>query len=500
MPLTLRYVARSDVGLVREGNEDSGYAGPSLLVLADGMGGHAAGEVASQAAVDEIMNADLIPTDDVEASIDALVVAFKAANDRIRRLAVEDPAREGMGTTATVLHWTGHTIAVAHIGDSRAYLLRDGALQQITHDHTYVQSLVDEGRITRADARIHPAKSLVLKVLQGQPDIEPDYGTVDVVAGDRVLVCSDGLSDVLPDDTIQAIMSGPAELDAIADELVRNALAGGAPDNVTVLLGEIVDLDLPPNPDDTIEAFLVGAASEVSPPEPDRPHRRGPAAAIRALVGTDDGDDDPEAARYAPQPPRRFRWVRPLLVVAVVGLIGWVGLSLANDWVRGQYYVGDYDGDVAIYQGVSQELGPIRLSELDTVADGLPVAALPALYRDQVGDAIVAEDLDDAERKVDDLRDHACQAHLPEPAPTPTATPTPTPTTPANPTPTPTGDTGAEADGDDEAAFVLAAGVGPTVRPTTTPNPTPTPTPTPGPTVAPKPDFPGLVCAEPEPS
>src|SRR5690625_4424349 len=238
MPLTLHYVARSDVGLVREGNEDPGYAGPSLLVLADGMGGHAAGEVASQAAVDEIMNAELPVTDDIDVSIDALVVALKAANDRIRRLAVEDPTREGMGTTATVLYWTGRTLAVAHIGDSRAYLLRDGRLQQITHDHTYVQSLVDEGRISRDDARIHPAKSLVLKVLQGQPDIEPDFGVVDIQAGDKLLVCSDGLSDVLTDEAIQTDLNNNAnDLDVAADELIRHALAAGAPDNVTVLLG-----------------------------------------------------------------------------------------------------------------------------------------------------------------------------------------------------------------------------------------------------------------------
>src|SRR5690625_4258887 len=200
MPLTLRYAARSDVGLVREGNEDSGYAGPSLLILADGMGGHAAGEVASQAAVDEIRNAELPPSSDPHEAISALKVALSSANHRIRQLAVEDTTREGMGTTATVLYWTGQSLAVAHIGDSRAYLVHDGRLKQITHDHTYVQSLVDEGRISREDARIHPAKSLVLKVLQGQPDVEPDYGTIDVVAGDMLLACSDGLSDVLTDE------------------------------------------------------------------------------------------------------------------------------------------------------------------------------------------------------------------------------------------------------------------------------------------------------------
>src|SRR5215207_9111511 len=155
MPLMLRYVARSDVGLVRDGNEDSGYAGPRLLAVADGMGGHAAGEVASSATIEELVHVESVGTDGDPLA--ALAAAVNAANSRIRQMVEEDPARQGMGTTLTALFWNGQTLALAHIGDSRAYLLRDGELRQITHDHTFVQTLVDEGRITAEEASVHPA-------------------------------------------------------------------------------------------------------------------------------------------------------------------------------------------------------------------------------------------------------------------------------------------------------------------------------------------------------
>ncbi|MGH8826069.1 MAG: PP2C family protein-serine/threonine phosphatase, partial [Jiangellaceae bacterium] len=201
MPLTLRYVARSDVGLVREGNEDSGYAGPYLLAVADGMGGHAAGEVASQAAIEELVQAEQDPSG--SDPLNALNSAIQAANARIRQLITADPSREGMGTTVTAFLWTGTALAMGHIGDSRAYLLRDGELRQVSHDHTFVQSLVDEGRITREEAGVHPARSLILKALQGQGEVDPDLELLEVVAGDRILVCSDGLDNAsVPDAAI----------------------------------------------------------------------------------------------------------------------------------------------------------------------------------------------------------------------------------------------------------------------------------------------------------
>jgi PPM family protein phosphatase len=438
MALTIRSVARSDVGLVRKGNEDSGYAGPRLLAVADGMGGHAAGEVASSATIDELLHVENSLTDgDALVALDSAVIA---ANDRIRQLVLDDPNREGMGTTLTALLWTGADIRIAHIGDSRAYLLRDGSLRQLTHDHTFVQTLVDDGRITVDEAGVHPARSLILKALDGKPDPEPDLEVLDVRTGDRFLLCSDGLSGVVSDITLQDTLLQHRDLVKAADALVELALRGGGPDNITVVVADVVDTDNPPGPDDTVEAYLVGAASG------DHTGTAAPTRRARLGGGPSGSDDEaePEELRYAPQPPRRFRWLRRLAMVAVLGVLIWAGASLAMDWLRGQYYVGEHAGEVAIYRGVSQEIGPIQLSELHTVADGLPVESLPAVFRRQVDSTITAGNLPAAQRLVADLRREACAAHPPtvrpqaplaagdrraggQPNPTPVPEPTPTP-------------------------------------------------------------------------
>ncbi|WP_158602922.1 PP2C family protein-serine/threonine phosphatase [Jiangella rhizosphaerae] len=391
MPLTLRYAARSDVGLVREGNEDSGYAGPYLLAVADGMGGHAAGEVASRAAIEELLNADHLTDGD---PLDVLAAAVIAANGRIDDMARADPARAGMGTTSTALLWNGVQLALGHIGDSRAYLLRNGSLTQITRDHTFVQSLVDDGRITPEDAREHPARSVVTKVLQGQSPIHPDYSIIDVYAGDRVLICSDGLSDVVTDHEIEATLAHAHTVDDAADQLIAMALDAGAPDNVTVVIGEFLEADAAVT-GETAEAFVVGSAAETVEDQTAEFHQ------------------DPEAVRYAPRARRRRRrrWLRPMIAVAALIVIGWAGLTCANGWVRDQYYVGVSNGQVAIYQGVRHELGPVHLSELYAVPGGLPLEALPTVYRDEVGATIAADDLDEAEQVVHTLRLRACRAH-----------------------------------------------------------------------------------------
>lgn len=482
MPLTLRYVARSDAGLVRDVNEDSGYAGPYLLAVADGMGGHAAGEVASQAAIEELVQAEGDPsgTDPLE----TLGHALESANERIRQLVHDDPSREGMGTTVTAFLWTGKALAKGHIGDSRAYLLRDGEFAQITHDHTFVQTLVDEGRISREEAGVHPARSFILKALQGQPDLDPDFDLIDVRVGDRLLVCSDGLDNArVSDDAIAAALTSIGDIEQAANELIRLAKAGGAPDNVTVVLADVLNADKEREPDDTVEAYLVGAAADNMPDDAKRSHR-SPGAALRSLLGAgahDDGDDF-EARRYAPQPPRRFRWVRALGITAVLGLIAWAGLTLAKGWVDEQYYVGEHSGEVAIYQGLSQELGPIRLSTLYEQAGGLPISALPEVYQAQVAATIPADDVADAEDRVENLRERACVSNMSESAgvPTDSSEPTDDPTTnpTSDPTNAPTNTPTNQPTGN--------AAAGPTVTPTSEPTPTAMPTP----------DFPGLECAE----
>ncbi|MFZ0755341.1 MAG: protein phosphatase 2C domain-containing protein, partial [Trebonia sp.] len=205
MTLALRYAVRSDVGLLREGNEDSAYAGPHLLAVADGMGGHAAGEVASSATITTISSLDSErPGIDL---VSALAEAVAMANMRLQELVISDPATEGMGTTLTAMLWLDGHAALCHIGDSRAYLLRSGQFYQITHDHTLVQSLVDEGKITEDDVATHPHRSLLLRALDGRTIAEPDLSQLETMPGDRLLLCSDGLSGVVTEQTLHQTLS-----------------------------------------------------------------------------------------------------------------------------------------------------------------------------------------------------------------------------------------------------------------------------------------------------
>lgn len=433
MTLMIRYVAKSDVGLIREGNEDSGYAGPRLLAVADGMGGHAAGELASSVAIEELVQAEERHKSGTN-TLKALDSALHAAHKRIRRLVDEDPGREGMGTTVTALLWTGDQFGLAHIGDSRGYRLRGGELAQITTDHTFVQSLVDEGRITEDEASVHPARSMILKALQGDVEPQVDLEMLDVQPGDRYLLCSDGITDFVSTDTIRHALNDNADLASAAGALVQLALRAGAPDNVTLVLADVIDTDRPPRADDTAEVYLVGAASDDPPPPPPAARHRPGSDATRPLVAesggvgtlTDDtsstervadpdsADGDPEELRYAPRPPRRWRWLRWLAVVVILVGLAWGGIAIASDWIRGQYFVGEQGGEVAIYRGINQDVGPLALYEYIGKPAELPVGALPEVYRNRVAATIAADSLAEAEDIVADLLGRACDAQ-PEP-------------------------------------------------------------------------------------
>src|SRR5262249_49692379 len=240
MTLALRYAVRSDVRLLPAGNEDSAYAGPHLLAIADGMGGHAAGEVASSVAIYALRGLD---RDDMPADrlLDSLAQAVAAANNELHERSVEDPSVEGMGTTLTALLWSGGTIAICHIGDSRAYLLRDGDFRQITRDHTLVQSLVDDGRLTAAQAATHPQRSLVMRALQSGTQAALGLATVPARAGDRYMLCSDGLSDVVAEATLRETLMRYAARDQAVTELIVLAIRGGGPDNITCIVADVVD-------------------------------------------------------------------------------------------------------------------------------------------------------------------------------------------------------------------------------------------------------------------
>ena len=238
----LRYAAKSDVGMVRKDNEDSGYAGRTLLVVADGMGGHAAGELASSTVVATLAELDSedLPVGDVLTALDD---AMLTSAERITQFIQADPSRSGMGTTLTAVLWRGGRIALIHVGDSRAYLVRNGHLSQISHDHTYVQTLVDAGRITAEEARSHPKRNLLLRAIDGTGAPEGETSIREALVGDRYLLCSDGLSGVVPDPLIERVLSEVHDPTAAVTELVDLALAAGAPDNVTAVVADVVELE-----------------------------------------------------------------------------------------------------------------------------------------------------------------------------------------------------------------------------------------------------------------
>src|SRR6478736_1474668 len=239
--LRLDYGAVSDVGRVRRDNQDSGYAGPWLLAVCDGVGGAARGDIASSTAITQLRRLDQAPGNGSSEELLARIAgAVHRAHDRLVELVDEDPALSGTSTTATLLAFDGVRLGIGHVGDSRAYLYRDGAIRQLTLDHTFVQTLIDEGRITEDEARVHPHRNLIMRAIDAVSDSEPDLFIVDLAVGDRVLLCSDGASGVLPDGRLADILStGSPEFAAV--ELVRASLEAGSSDNVTCVVADVLE-------------------------------------------------------------------------------------------------------------------------------------------------------------------------------------------------------------------------------------------------------------------
>ncbi|WP_405063186.1 protein phosphatase 2C domain-containing protein [Kribbella sp. NBC_01505] len=429
MTLSLDYAALSDVGRVRRNNEDSAYAGPHLLLLADGMGGAAAGEVASAAAVQVIRRLDTA-TIGGEDMIEALAGAVHRANERLSELVEEDPEREGMGSTVTALMFDGQQLGLAHLGDSRAYRMRDGLLYQLSHDHTFVQSLVDEGRISQEEAFTHPHRNLILRVLDGRPDSDPDLQILDVQAGDRLMLCSDGLPDYVAAEVIAASMADGTP-DSVVVELITHALEAGSNDNITCVVADVVETA----PASGSTPQLVGAAAELAQGGTGRGEATTlvPGGSNSGGSGGRGGSLDPEELRYAPRPPKRFPWARRIaavvIVLALIGGAGWLGYR----WTQDQYYVGT-DGDyVAIYQGVDAAIPGISLTKVYEKQAQLQVDKLPTYNRQQVENNIEADDLAGARTIVSELQRTAdeCAKKV-----KPTTKPSTTPSKPATSAPT----------------------------------------------------------------
>ena len=412
---------------MRTNNEDSVYAGPRLLALADGMGGHAAGEVASNVVISALAHLDEDrPVDDL---ISTLRDATQDANDHLRDLVTQDPNLDGMGTTLTALLFAGHRVGLVHVGDSRAYLVRGGQLSQITHDDTFVQALIDEGRLTVEEASSHPQRSLILHALNGA-DVEPDLSIREARVGDRYLLCSDGLSDVVSPDTILEALQVP-DPHGSADRLVELALRAGGPDNITCIVADVIDV---PYGDDA--PVLDGAAGNGNrvqrEPGPTSPASRAATLNHRPQP-TDTAGAEPDRPRR-----RRLRFaVALLLVLAVVGL-GSYGLWR---WTQAQYFVGADGEQVAVYRGINTAVGPMHLYSVIDTSD-MRLADLVQVAQPRVQDGIPAGSRAEADRILANLTGQQ-KPLCPTAAPTPTRTPAPRPTRPGprpsvTPTPAPT--------------------------------------------------------------
>ena len=405
MQIALRYAARSNVGLgPKSRNEDSGYAGPHLLVLADGMGGHAAGDVASSMVVGFLapLDEDAVNADQ---ALSTLQETLAEANLGLGDAMDENPALDGMGTTTIAMLKAGTKLAMAHIGDSRAYLLREGQMTQITKDHSFVQQLVDSGRITTAEAEHHPQRSLVTKVMTGSPDDEPDLSIRELVVGDRYLLCSDGLSDYVSGGVIEEVLAEADTPERAAERCVEVALKASTRDNVTVVVADVVDLDATDNPPPTTPQ-VVGAAGvrqrrsrtraiPVSPAEK-------AAMLARSATGSPEDDEEHDVALAEETPTKTTRVIRRgllglLLVVLLVG--GGFG---AYSWTQKQLYVGVADGKVALFQGVATNLGPVPLSSLASTST-VAVSDLPEYYRETVTKTFTVRDTTEADQRIAEL-------------------------------------------------------------------------------------------------
>jgi PPM family protein phosphatase len=375
MTLALHYALRSDVGLLREGNEDSAYAGPRLLAIADGMGGHAAGEVASAVAISAIAPLDRQGLTRSEEMLDALAAAVASARNTLHDMSVADPAVEGMGTTLTAMLWADTQVAVCHIGDSRAYLLRNRDLWQITRDHTLIQSLVDEGRLSPAAAANHPQRSLIMRALQGSTDADPDLAMHDALLGDRYLLCSDGLTDVVSDEAVHHVLSTMADADEAVDRLIELAIRNGGPDNITCIVADVVDgVSGPELP--TTDTRMAGAAAggDISTllrsaisgaPVSGTDTNAGSAGPSlnghRRRSATQAGDDSESEDEFS-EPRRRWPVVTSVLVILALVIAG--GLYAGYRAIQGNYYLAADGSHVSIYRGISQKIAFVSLSSV----------------------------------------------------------------------------------------------------------------------------------------
>lgn len=427
MSIQLRYAAFSDVGLVRKSNQDGGYASPHLLVLADGMGGAAGGDIASSVTV-----AHLAEIDDVHQADELLPTLRRALTDAHEELierAGEKEELAGLGTTCIAILRTSNKLAMVHIGDSRAYLLRGGKLTQVTKDHTLVQYLVDTGQITPEEAENHPKRNVIMRAIGDSPGpLELDESIREAVPGDRWLLCSDGLFGVVSKSTIEATLVEYENLDEAGERLIELALAAGAPDNVTVVLAEVVDSETAGPSDDRGPIVVGSAAVDYSRPSRGGNSAAGKAAALSTSAASPEtpADDEENSAQ-----PRRL-WARIAATIAIIALVI-AGAAGGYAWTQTRYFVSVDNGQVAIYQGIPQHLGPISFSSVHEITS-LEVSDLSPVAQQRLSRPITRSSLSAAREVVDDL-ENQIRIESPPPSPSPSSTPSASPGTDPSPTP-----------------------------------------------------------------
>jgi protein phosphatase len=407
---TVSYAA-SDVGKVRSSNQDSGYAGVNLFFVADGMGGHAGGDIASAITAQHVATADE-PVENSQQAEQKLIDYIWQANQKLSASVQAHSDLAGMGTTFSGMLVHGTSVSIGHIGDSRIYLARDGVVKQITTDHTFVQRLVDTGRISEEEALVHPRRSVLMRVLGDVEQFpEVDLETFETKPGDRWMVCSDGLSGVIPEGLMHRIMLSKSNVQEATDLLVGEALEFGAPDNVTVVLVDVLD-DKEQTEVSPSRNFVGSAASEVVIEE--RKGRRilrilNPMTLIEMLQKPEDPTSfAPESEELLEKILKdtkgriRARRLRQLATYVLLVAVAIYGLFLAYEYTQTRYFVGTNDGVVVIYKGIREDLGPFRFSTVYEVSS-ISVDSLTDFQREALERSIATESLEDARRVLDQL-------------------------------------------------------------------------------------------------
>jgi protein phosphatase len=367
---------RTDVGRVRSANEDSYLAKEPIFVVADGMGGHLAGDVASSTAVSTIEGH---LTEAVPDQPDSFATLVRGANRAIWEKAQSDSALRGMGTTCTLLYLDDATAHIAHVGDSRAYRLRDGALEQLTEDHTLVARMVREGKLAPEDADHHPQRSIITRALGVDADVSVDLLAVELHPGDRLLLCSDGLSSMIKESVIADVLGGEADPQATADTLVDRANEAGGEDNVTVV---IIDVGEPSSESDS------SATASVAPAPPEPPAR------------ADTPGELPPEVRVSRRP---RRWFRRLTGLLMLGALGTAAVWAADYTLEHSWFVGvNDDGLVTIYRGIPEEIAGISFRKEHEVSD-VALADLPEWKRADVRNEMKFDSLDGARSNITNL-------------------------------------------------------------------------------------------------